>query len=368
MSLLAQGLRRLILEHGPISVARYIALALGHPTAGYYPRRDPLGRGGDFVTAPEISQLFGELVGLLLAQHWLDLGRPARAHLAELGPGRGTLMADAWRAARVVPGFREALSVHLVETSPVLRERQAAALPGVPVRWHDELAGVPREAPLFLVANEFLDALPVRQFVRHRGRWRERLVDVDEAGGFRFTLAPLSSPLPKLASGLAEEQPEGAVLELGPAREAVAQAIAARVVEQGGLALLIDYGSDGPLMLGDSLQAVRGHRKVDPLQAPGETDLSAHVDFAGIARGALAAGAAVHGPIPQGTLLRRLGIELRLRQVAANATPEQRRLLETGCARLVEPDQMGELFRAVAVTPPSAPTPPGFLPEERRAP
>lgn len=364
MNGLARRLRLLIEEHGPISVARYMALALVHPTQGYYPRRDPLGGAGDFVTAPEVSQLFGELIGLLLAQHWLDLDRPPKVLLVELGPGRGTLMADVLRAARVVPGFREAFSLHLVETSPALRERQAAALSGLPARWHDELRGVPDDAPMLLLANEFLDALPVRQFVQRGGRWYERLIGVDEAGGFRFVLATRSTPMPRLASPEVDELPEGTLLELGPAREALAEEIATRIVSQGGLALIVDYGGDGPLMTGDTFQGVRRHRKVDPLAAPGEVDLSAHVDFAALARRGAEAGARVGGPIGQGTLLRRLGIELRQECLLQRATPEQRELLVTGTARLVDPAQMGELFKALALTPPLAPVPPGFLAEE----
>jgi NADH dehydrogenase [ubiquinone] 1 alpha subcomplex assembly factor 7 len=345
-----------------------MALALAHPGGGYYARRDPLGAAGDFVTAPEVSQLFGELVGLALAQHWLDLGRPPRVLLVELGPGRGTLVADALRAAQVVPGFLEAAGVlHLVETSPVLRERQAAALGQLPVRWHDELAGVPQDRPLLLVANEFLDALPIRQFVRRSGRWHERLVAVDEAGAFRFVLAPRPTPFPLVAEGAPEDPPDGAVLELGPAREALAEAIAARVVAQGGLALLIDYSDDADAaMLGDTLQAVRRHARVDPLAAPGEVDLSAHVDFGAIGRRAAGAGAVAYGPVGQATFLGRLGIELRLRQLLGRATPTQREALESGCARLVAPDQMGELFKVMALTAPAAPLPPGFDPEERR--
>jgi SAM-dependent MidA family methyltransferase len=360
-------LRRLILEHGPISVARFMALALAHPGGGYYARRDPLGVAGDFVTAPEVSQLFGELVGLALAQHWLDLGRPSRVLLVELGPGRGTLMADALRAARIVPGFLEAVDVHLVETSPVLRERQAAALERLPVRWHDELAGVPQDRPALLVANEFLDALPIRQFVRRSGRWHERLVAVDETGDFRFVLAPRPTPFPLVAEGDPEDPPDGTVLELGPAREALAEAIAARVVAQSGLALLIDYGDDADTaMLGDTLQAVRRHARIDPLAAPGEVDLSAHVDFGAIGRRAAGAGAATYGPVGQATFLGRLGIELRLRQLLGRAMPTQREALESGCARLVAPDQMGELFKVMALTAPTTPLLPGFDPEERR--
>lgn len=368
MSELAEPLRRLIREHGPISVARFMALALAHPTKGYYPRRDPLGAGGDFVTAPEVSQLFGELIGLALAQHWLDLGAPSRVIVAELGPGRGTLMADALRAARAAPGFLAAASIHLVETSPALRERQAAALPGLPVHWHDELAGIPSDAPLLLVANEFLDALPIRQFVRHRGGWRERLVALDEEGAFAFALAPRSTPFPAVTAEGADDLPEGALLELGPAREALAEGIGARLAAQGGMALLIDYGSDQPFMTGDTFQAVRRHRKVAPLEAPGEADLSAHVDFRAVARRAMAAGAAAYGPLSQSAFLRRLGIELRLRRLAERATPEQRAALESGCERLIAPDQMGELFKALALTAPSAPVPPGFALEEKRQP
>ncbi len=363
---LARRLRRLIEDHGPTPVSRFMALALAHPTLGYYPRRDPLGAAGDFVTAPEVSQLLGELIGLLLAQHWLDLGRPAAVRLVELGPGRGTLMADAWRAARSVPGFAAAASVHLVETSPALRERQAAALAGLPASWHDAVEEVPGGAPWLLVANEFLDALPIRQFVRRDGRWHERLVGVDgEGGGFAHVLAAIPTPLPLPDPTV--EIPDGAVLELGPAREALVETVAARLAAEGGLALFVDYGSgEGPLMLGDTLQAVRRHRKVDPLEAPGEADLSAHVDFAALARRAAAAGVAVHGPVTQATLLRRLGLEVRLARLLERATPEQRAGLVSGAERLTEPHQMGELFKALAITPLGAPAPPGFLAEEGR--
>ncbi len=361
MSGLGDRLRRLIQDHGPISVARYMTLALAHPTLGYYPGRDPLGAGGDFVTAPEVSQLFGELIGLVLVQHWLDLGRPERVAVVELGPGRGTLMADALRAARVVPGFAAAADVHLVETSPVLRERQAAALAGLPVHWHDELAGLPADAPLLLVANEFLDALPVRQFLRISGRWHERLVGVDEAGAFRFVVAPRATPLPEAADAA-----EGTLLELGPAREALAEAIAGRLAAQGGMALLIDYGADTPLMTGDTFRAVRRHAAVDPLQDPGEVDLSAHVDFRAVAARAAGAGAAVYGPLAQGAFLGRLGIAQRLAALLRHATPAQATDLRGGYERLVGADGMGELFKVLALTAPGAPVPAGFTEAERR--
>jgi SAM-dependent MidA family methyltransferase len=359
-------LRRLIQEHGPIPVARYMALALAHPSGGYYPRRDPLGMAGDFVTAPEISQLFGELIGLALVQHWLDLGRPPRVALAELGPGRGTLMADAVRAARVVPSFLDAACVHLVETSPALRERQAAALPGLPVQWHDELAGLPSDRPLLLVANEFLDALPIRQFVRRAGLWYVRVVAVGADGAFGFVLATRATPFPQAVGGVRADLPDGTLLELAPAREALVEGLALRLAEQGGLALLIDYGSDADLMTGDTFQAVARHARADPLVAPGTADLSSHVDFRALGRRALAAGAAVYGPVSQATFLGRLGIELRLRALVERATPEQARALTLGCARLMATDQMGELFRVMALAAPGALVPPGFEAGERR--
>ena len=366
MSGLVDRLRRLVLEHGPIPVARYMALALAPPGGGYYPRRDPLGAAGDFVTAPEISQLFGELIGLALVQHWLDLGRPARVALAELGPGRGTLMADALRAARVAPAFLAAVSVHLVETSPALRERQAANLPGLPVRWHDELAGLPLDRPLLLVANEFLDALPIRQFVRKAGRWYERLVAVDASGAFGFVLATRATPFPDAVGAVRSDLPDGTLVELAPAREALVETLALRLAAQGGLALLIDYGADAAAMTGDTFQAVRRHARVDPLVAPGEADLSSHVDFRALARRALAGGAAVYGPVSQAAFLGRLGIELRLRALLERATPAQAEALTGGCARLLGAEQMGELFRVMALAAPGALVPPGFEVGEKR--
>ena len=366
MSDFEDRLRRLILDHGPIPVARYMALALAHPTGGYYPRRDPLGAAGDFITAPEISQLFGELIGLALVQHWLDLGRPPRVALAELGPGRGTLMADALRAARVVPAFLAAASVHLVETSPVLRERQAAALRDLPVHWHDELAGLPTDRPLLLVANEFLDALPIRQFVRRSGRWYERLVAVARDGTFGFVLATRATPFPEAVGEVPAELPDGTLVELAPAREALVEGLALRLSAQGGLALLIDYGADTALMTGDTFQAVLRHARADPLVAPGSADLSSHVAFRALGRRALAAGAAVYGPVSQATFLGRLGIELRLRALVERATPEQARGLTEGRARLMAADQMGELFRVMALAAPGALVPPGFEAGEKR--
>ena len=364
MSGLEDRLRRLILDHGPISIARYMALAMAHPTSGYYPRHDPLGAAGDFVTAPEVSQMFGELIGLALLQHWLDLGSPQRVALVELGPGRGTLMADAMRAIGTIPQAIRSISIHLVETSPMLRERQAAALPGLPVHWHDELGGVPADRPMLVVANEFLDVLPVRQFVRRSGRWHERLIAVDEETLLRFVMAPRPTPFPEAVGGVDADMVDDTMLELAPAREAMAQAIAMRLAAQGGMALLIDYGSDREVMTGDSLRAVRRHAAADPLQEPGEADLSSHVDFRALAR-RCASAAAVFGPLPQGNYLKRLGIEERLRQLLDRARPAQRESLENGCRRLLAPEAMGTLFKVLAIADPKGPVPIGFYKDER---
>ena len=354
LTALAGLLRDLIREQGPLDIGRYMALALAHPEHGYYTSRDPLGAGGDFITAPEISQLFGELVGLALVQFWLDNGRPRPVMLVELGPGRGTLAADALRAARVAPRFLEAAELHLVEASPILRARQAEVLGRHGPLGTPRSTAVPATAPLLVIANEFFDVLPLRQFVHHRGSWHERLVGVDEAGAFQFGLSPRPVPV-----AVAEDVAEGAVLELAPAREALAQELGQRLDQQGGMALIIDYGEQQPC-LGDTFQAVRGHQSVGPLAAPGETDLTAHVDFGAIATAARKGGAVPYGPVPQGLFLRRLGIELRLEQLLARADRAQALALQAGVRRLTAPDAMGELFKVLALTAPGASVPPGF--------
>lgn len=355
MSGLGDLVRDEIRAHGPMGVARYMALALGHPRHGYYATRDPLGAAGDFTTAPEISQVFGELVGLCLGQAWLERGAPAPALLVELGPGRGTLMKDALRAlGRALPPAEAAFAVHLVETSGPLRARQRAALGGRPT-WHERLEDVP-EGPLFLIANEFLDALPVRQFVRRGGRWAERRIDVDGAGRLAFVEAPAAGPGTP-APGR-REPAEGAVHEQAPAREAVVAGIARRIAGRGGLALLVDYG-DAPIgATGDTLQAVRGHRSVSPLDEPGTADLTTQVDFAALRRAAEAAGAAALGPLPQGAFLEALGAGARteaLIRAGGDAAS-----LRGALRRLTAPDAMGTLFKVMALARPGDPPPPGF--------
>ena len=354
MTPLGRRLFERIAATGPITVADYMAECLMHPEHGYYATRDPFGRAGDFVTAPEMSQMFGELLGLALAQAWVDRGEP-RAVLAELGPGRGTLMADALRAVARVAGFREAVAVHLVEGSPVLRARQAAALAGQEVAWHQRIDSLP-EAPLFLVANEFLDALPVRQFVREGASWRERAVGLRD-GRLAFGLSP-AAPRAELVSRLADTR-EGEVVETGaPAVAVVAQA-AARVARHGGVALFLDYG--GWRSRGDTLQAVREHAFADPLETPGEADLTAHVDWEPVANAAAAAGARVAGPVPQGVLLERLGITARAQALARGLTGPALEAHVAAHRRLTHPEGMGTLVQALAVFD-RGPTPPGFAP------
>ncbi len=364
---LAELLRRRIAGTGPIPVSEFMAEALGHPEHGYYVTRDPLGVAGDFITAPEVSQMFGELIGLWCAEVWRTGLAPAPAALVELGPGRGTLMADALRAARMLPGFENALTVHLVETSPVLEAMQRRALDGHAVRWHRSLAAVP-DGPLLLIANEFFDALPVRQFELTTDGWRERTVALDAAGeGFRFALAredpAVDSAIPQEIRDVAQP---GDIAETCPAGLALAEDIGRRIARHGGAALIVDYGhvASAP---GETLQAVRAHERCSPLDAPGTADLTAHVDFAALRRAATRAGASVYGPVTQGLFLSRLGIAERAGRLRRSATPDQARDIEAACHRLIAAGEMGTLFKALAITPPAMPAPPGFI-EDTAAP
>ena len=359
MSDLASHLRQLIERDGPISAARYMAEALTHPKHGYYMRGDPFGAAGDFTTAPEISQMFGELVGLWCVQWWNQMGRPASVNLVELGPGRGTLMADALRAARAVPAFRAAIEVHLVEISPALRAHQRAALKGLRPCWHDRLASVP-DGPLILVANEFFDSLPIRQFQRAQDGWRERLVGLEpETGAFRFVLDPRGDAAARLIPPAVRGAPVGAIAEASPAGLALAREIGERLTAAGGAALIIDYGHARSAP-GETLQAVRRHASHDVLAEPGTADLTAHVDFESLARAAAEAGARVYGPIPQGEFLEALGVGVRAEALIASATPAQAAGLRAACRRLTDPAEMGALFKVLALADPRRPAPAGF--------
>src|SRR5208282_5883382 len=274
MTKLLDEIRAMIAERGSITVEQYMQLALTHPDLGYYMNRDPFGATGDFTTAPEVSQMFGELIGLWTAEVWSSMGSPDPVRLVELGPGRGTLMSDALRAARIVPAFRNALDVRLIETSPTLASMQHELLIdcGVAVSWAQSLKDVP-DGPAIVIGNEFLDALPVRQFVRVSGQWRERTVRLNGDGKLVFDVA--DKPEPYIRANAAN----GEVLEVNPSGHRLMFELGARLVKQGGAALLIDYGH-AITSYGDTLQALRAHRYVDPLAAPGDCDLTAHVDFA----------------------------------------------------------------------------------------
>jgi SAM-dependent MidA family methyltransferase len=388
MTALRDELAVLISSEGPISVERYMRLALSHPHHGYYRSRDPFGARGDFITAPEISQMFGELIGLWAADSWAKMGRPEHLAFIELGPGRGTLMADALRAARALPGFLEASSVHLVEMSENLRVVQRdvlvraghivdasrrdrecegpddragpRGLPGnrdevrVPISWHERFAEVP-EAPFILVANEFFDALPIRQYVRGLRGWHERLIGLDHQGALTFGLSPHFDPALRVVA------PERAVLEFCADGLALAREIAMRLVANGGAALLIDYGHvrQG---FGDTLQAVRRHEFVDPLSEPGDADLTAHVDFAALGNVAREAGALPHGPVTQGDFLRALGIEARAERLKARASGSQLAAVDAALRRLAgeREGEMGTLFKAMAISSRSLPALAGF--------
>ena len=310
--------------------------------AAYYATHDPF---ADFTTAPEITQVFGEILGLWAAVAWDGAGRPDPVLLAEAGPGRGTLMRDALRAVRrVAPAFAAALRLHLVETSPRLRAIQAAALPDA--TWHERLEDLP-PGPLLLLANEFLDALPIRQFVRRGDGWTERFVE-----GGAFTERAADDP--------GRDAAEGEVVEVNEAAQGVARILAARIATEGGAALVLDYGPAGSAP-GDSLQALRSGRPSDPLADPGSADLTAHVDFAAFAEAA-AGRVAVHGPVQQGPFLARLGLFQRTGVLARTQPPARAAALVQAAQRLAEPDRMGGLFKALALCQPGAPTPPGFEP------
>lgn len=337
---------------GPMSIADYMTECLTHPDHGYYIKNDPLGTAGDFTTSPEISQMFGEMIGLALAQAWMDQGAPSQFSLAELGPGRGTLMSDILRATSRVPGFHDAAEVHLVEVSPVLRHAQSLRLSPRNIHHHDSVAELP-EAPLFLVANEFFDALPIRQFMRDGTGWRERQVGVDAE---ELTLG-LTSPLPiKGLSHRIDDTQDGDIVETCPSARPVMETIAQRIADHGGAALIIDYGDWRSQ--GDTFQAVASHETVNPLEAPGDADLTAHVDFEALAVGA--APLSPHLLTPQGMFLERLGITTRAQTLAANLSGNALESHIAAHRRLTHPEEMGTLFKVLGLTRADAPDLPGL--------
>jgi SAM-dependent MidA family methyltransferase len=361
---LQSEIKKLIKSSGPMPVWRYMELCLTHPRHGYYVSRDPLGREGDFTTAPEVSQMFGELLGLWTASVWKAIGSPSLLRLIELGPGRGTMMADALRALRVLPPLYQALSVHLVEINPVLREKQRATLSGVRnIAWHDGIDDIP-DGPAVILANEYFDVLPIHQVVKREAGWHERVVEID-AGG-RLVFGAAADPVPRfeiLLPPLVQAAPVGAVFEWRP--DAEIMKIASRVRDQDGAALIIDYGhlrSDA----GDTFQAIARHSFTDPLNNPGQADVTAHVDFQALARAADDLGARVHGPVPQGDFLRRLGIETRALTLMAKASHEVSEDISGALKRLTGGGRggMGSMFKVLAVSEPHLTTLAGFGDEQ----
>ena len=336
MTPLQKIIDEIIASEGPMPIDRYMGLCLGHPTHGYYMTRDPLGEQGDFITAPEISQMFGELVGVWCATAWVAMGKPARFNLVELGPGRGTLMADILKAAKAMPGFREAANIHLVEMSPTLRKIQRDILGGQ-VTWHDAFAGVP-EGPTLLVANEFFDAIPIRQFEKRDRIWFERCIG---ANGMGLMPAALD----------ATQGMNGDVIEFAPQRSGIAQEIGQHLAKNSGAALIIDYGhlETAP---GDTLQAMRDHAYVAVTDQPGESDITSHVDFEALGKALVQGGATAYPAISQRAFLLAMGIEPRAAMLAAKASAEQAEVMRRAVARLIGEEEMGKLFKVMVATSP----------------
>lgn len=339
-----------IRREGPIPISDYMAQALGHPEYGYYLHRDPLGEAGDFTTAPEISQVFGELIGLWCADAWQQMGCPPTLQLIELGPGRGTLMSDALRAGRALPGFVEACSVHLVETSPTLREAQQLALAGTPCQWHECFDSVPDNGPFLLIANELFDALPIEQYIGKNGAWHQQMVGLDKSDALCLTPSAepvIGEPLPPALRSIPPQ--EGEIAEDCPSGRALVRDISTRLARWGGAALLIDYGYMANER-GDTLQALKDHHYHPVLENPGEADLTAHVDFRALQREAHESGAQSLGPVTQRDFLLTLGIGLRVAALAQGVNRRTAEELVTAAERLTAPDQMGLLFKVLALT------------------
>lgn len=341
MTPLEKILAEIIAAEGPMPLDRYMSLCLGHPIHGYYTSRDPFGERGDFITAPEISQIFGELVGVWCAAAWDAMGKPGNFNLVELGPGRGTLMTDILRAAKVMPGFREAARIHLVEMSPVLRKLQKDKLETEAI-WHDSLFAVP-DGPMLLVANEFFDAIPIRQFEKREGKWFERCVGAE---GLGFMPATLDN-----AQGS-----DGDVIEFAPQRLEIATEIGRRLAANHGTVLIIDYGhlQSGS---GDTLQAMRAHKYVELTDRPGEGDITSHVDFEAIGNALVKGGGVVHSAITQRAFLLAMGLEQRAAILSSKADQKTQEVLARSVARLVGEQEMGHLFKVMVGTSPGLATP-----------
>jgi NADH dehydrogenase [ubiquinone] 1 alpha subcomplex assembly factor 7 len=344
---------------GPISIADYMALCLGHPTHGYYMKKDPFGAKGDFTTAPEISQCFGELIGLWNALCWQSMGQPENIKLIELGAGRGTLLNDVLRATKNITGFHDAINLHIVEISPTLKEQQQIALEGfsLPKHWHENINDIP-DGPSLIIANEFFDALPIRQFEKHQGTWAERRVGLNpETDHLQITLRADPSAPHLLAESLKGQT--GDVFEICPAASFIAQSLAQRLNTFGGYLLVIDYGAEHACF-GDSLQAVKDHDYCDILSTPGQADLSAHVDFLSLSKQLAHHGAKIWPLTTQGAFLETLGMGARTQQLLQGASPDQQKLLISAYKRLCSAEEMGTLFKVLCASGPDQSAPPAF--------
>ena len=342
-----------IRAEGPMPISEYMALALAHPEYGYYIRRDPLGVQGDFTTAPEISQIFGELIGAWLVMQWVIMGKPEAA-LAEIGPGRGTLMADILRATANVKGFHSSITVHLMEISTALRQKQWNSLAGKhpDINWHTGFAEIPAK-PILLVANEFFDALPIRQFLHTAEGWQERRIGLSKKDVLEFTFTPEAPP-----DILKDEPVSDKLYEYSEAASKIMLVISNRIASYGGVGLVIDYGYEGSH--GDTLQSVRQHKFHNVLVEPGTADITAHVDFYNLTHAAAEGGCIIYGSVAQGEWLNRLGAKERTEALCKKAKAKQKKLLLSGLARLTASDQMGELFKVLCITDPTMPKPEGF--------
>lgn len=350
MSGLEGHIKDLIKKDGPISMAHFMELCLTHPEFGYYTGHDPIGAEGDFITAPEVSQMFGELIGLFMADYWLGLGRPKPFHFIELGPGRGTLMKDALRAIEVVPGMRESVHVHFLEVSPTLKKKQAKAVPDA--NWVESLDEVPGGMS-FIIANEFFDCLPVRQFQMTDSGWAERVIGlVDDQLEIALSEKSLPKSLPAVAN-------IGDIKEMTPQAAFWVDTLAGRLNQRGGIALIIDYGYDAP-GFGDTLQALKKHKFSSVLENPGKVDLTAHVNFENLKKRAVQNDLDVYGPKTQGEFLENIGLEHRASGLLKCATKKQEIDILSAVKRLVDPGEMGELFKVLALTKKNQPPPAGF--------
>jgi NADH dehydrogenase [ubiquinone] 1 alpha subcomplex assembly factor 7 len=357
-------IKSIIKAQGPISIAQYMGIALSDKKYGYYTTKQPLGRQGDFITAPEISQMFGELIGLWCASIWEFMGRPVNLQLVEFGPGKGTLMSDLLRGTSKISGFHDSISIHLIEISPSLKKQQQVNLNNydVKIEWYNNFSDILNN-PTIIIGNEFFDALPILQFVKTKNGWREKLIGIDASEELKFMLSPAETPACALIPQNIRNSDENSVFEICPSAISTIRNISQHLKENGGAALFIDYGYfENPLV--NSFQAVKEHEYHDVLKDPGQADLTAHVDFSTLKNSATESGITTHKIIGQGQFLQAMGIDIRASMILKNATFEQKKDIISATERLTDNKQMGELFKCLAITHPELPAPPGFESED----